>query len=355
MKRNNKKKNKILKFFGINAAGIKSKLHSFNQILINLKPHIWMIEETKLKPHEQIKCGSINDFQVYYLSRQESQGGGIALGVHKSLESTFINGGNDNTEAISLLVVVGNMPIRIIVGYGVQENASKEKKDSFWDFIEKEVTAAENEEQGVVIQMDGNLHAGKNFIRNDPNSQNANGKLFMQFLQRNPTLTVVNSLSICEGTITRKREVQNKTESAVLDFFIVNDKLSPFLKRMIIDEKRQFCLSNFAQMKKNKKVIESDHNGLILEVEIEFSIGASERPEIFNLKNKQCQEMFKNETEVNKDLLECFNNNLPFEVQAKRWLKNFNNILQRCFKKIRICENKNKTNKGPENWLQERT
>ena len=112
--------------------------------------------------------------------------------------------------------------------------------------------------------MDGNLHAGEKLIKNDPNPQNQSGKLFMQFLQRNPALSVVNSVSICEGLITRQRKVESKIEKAVLDFFLVNEKIFPFLRKMIIDEKREYPLSNFAQQKKNKRVTETDHNGMIL-------------------------------------------------------------------------------------------
>ena len=68
---------------------------------------------------------------------------------------------------------------------------------------------------------------------------------------------------------------------------------------MIIDEKKEYCLSNFAQIKKKKQVIESDHNGLLLELNIEFFKRKPERHEMFNLKNKECQETFKNETEQN--------------------------------------------------------
>ena len=93
------------------------KINSFNDVLNRLKPHIWMVEETKLKPNETIKCGAAGDFQVFYLSRQNSQGGGLALGVSKMFESTFINEGDDDTEIMSVLVVVGDIPIRVIVGY----------------------------------------------------------------------------------------------------------------------------------------------------------------------------------------------------------------------------------------------
>ena len=104
--------------------------------------------------------------------------------------------------------------------------------------MEKEVSQAEFEEQGIIVQMDGNLHAGEDFIKNDPNPQNTNGKLFMEFLVRNPSLTVVNSLNICEGVITRQLQLENSTERAGLDFFVFNEKLITFSKKMVIDEKR---------------------------------------------------------------------------------------------------------------------
>ena len=69
------------------------------------------------------------------------------------------------------------------------------------------------------------------FIKDDPNPQNQNGGLFLDFLQRNTSLVVVNTESICEGLITRQRKVESRIEKAVLDFFIVNDKLVPFLKK----------------------------------------------------------------------------------------------------------------------------
>ena len=95
------KKFKTIKIFGANAAGIKSKLKSFDLVLKEVKPQIWMVQETKLKPNEKIKCESLNDYQVFYLNRQQSQGGGIALGVAKDLESTLIREGNDKTKAMS--------------------------------------------------------------------------------------------------------------------------------------------------------------------------------------------------------------------------------------------------------------
>ena len=223
-RKRNIKRNRIIdanfSVFGINAAGIKSKLKSFDEVLKKLKPKIWMIQETKLKPNEHISCASLRQFQVYYLNRQKSQGGGVALGVDKEIESTLIKEGDDETEVLSVKVFLDKAPIRAISAYAPQENALLERKEKFWDFLDKEVNDAEIEGDGIIIQMDGNLHAGPELVKNDPNGQNRNGSMFCEFLARNPQLIVVNTLDICEGLITRKRELKNATEEAVLDFFL---------------------------------------------------------------------------------------------------------------------------------------
>ena len=345
-------KNKLFKIFGINCAGIKSKLKTFENILKKVHPKIWMLQETKLKLNETISCESLNDFHVYYRNRQESQGGGIALGVSKEYESTLIREDEGELEAISVKVCLEEINIRAVTAYGPQENALKDLKDSFWEFIEEEVNNAEFEGDGFMIQMDGNLHAGPNLIKDDPNKQNQNGKMFCEFLDRNPQLIVVNSLELCDGLITRRRQVENRTEEAVLDYFIINERLRPFLKKMKVDEDRELNLINLAQFKKNSRMIESDHNGLVVDMDLGMGKNKPIREEIFNLRNKKCQEAFYEETEKNEELLKSFRSNLPLEIESMRWKKAFTNILHKCFKKVRIVKKK-KMNKSDE-LLQER-
>ena len=96
----NKIGNKNFRVYAINSAGIKSKLVSFESVLNNIQPSLWMLQETKLKPNEIISCASVNDFCVYYLNRQNTQGGGVALGVRKDIKSALITEGEDEIEAI---------------------------------------------------------------------------------------------------------------------------------------------------------------------------------------------------------------------------------------------------------------
>ena len=107
--------------------------------------------------------------------------------------------------------------------------------------------------------MDGNFWAGKDIISKDPRPQNNNGKLFQQFLERNKNLTVVNSLDICEGLITRKRSREGKIEQSILDFFIVCDLVLPFISKMVIDEDKKHILTNYENVKKGGKANDTDH------------------------------------------------------------------------------------------------
>ena len=63
--------------------------------------------------------------------------------------------------------------------------------------------------------MDGNLWAGKDLIKRDSNEINNNGKHFKEFLEIDNYLTVVNSLSLCEGLITRSRITSKRTEKSL--------------------------------------------------------------------------------------------------------------------------------------------
>ena len=94
-----------------------------------------------------------------------------------------------------------------------------------------------------------------------------------------------NSLDVCDGLISRIRKTKKGIEKAVLDFFIICDKILPFLKRMVIDEQRLHVLTNFNPIRQGGRPIESDHNTEILELDLKFDKKKPERREVFNFKN----------------------------------------------------------------------
>ena len=97
--------------------------------------------------------------------------------------------------------------------------------------------------------------AGQELIPGDPRPQHRNGKLFSEFLYRHPHLSIVNALPQCEGLISS----DNKIEESILDFFVVCSKVLPFVKKMVIDESKNYILTNYRKVGKTGKSIDSDH------------------------------------------------------------------------------------------------
>ena len=282
------------------------QLESFENSLLNKEPSIFCLQETKVKRPNQIKTESSKKFIIYELIRKECKGGGLALGVNKDLQPAWVDQGDDEVEVLVVEVWLNEFPIRIINGYGPQNSDSIERKRKFWAFLEKQVNNAIIAGAGLIIQMDGNCHLGPAIINGDVNEQNANGKLFCEFLQRNSHLTIINSLSMCEGKITRMRKTTKGLEKSILDVFVSCDKILPYITSMVIDEKRENSLTNYKAIRNQGRVIESDHNVLFLNLDLKFPKIISDRITVYQFKNKKSQEMFKNLTNNTNDFTNCF-------------------------------------------------
>ena len=184
-----------------------------------MKPSVFFIEETKYKDSGKFK---IDGYVIYELVRENRDGGdGLALGVIEERHPAWVRYGDDKVEALSVNIVLKNIKIRCCVAYGCQESSQIKKKELFWEYLDEEVVQAELTDSGFILHFDGNLWAGKEMVPGDPRPQNRNGKMFKDFLDRHPHLTIVNALSLCEGLITRSRMRDGNYEKSVLDFFVV--------------------------------------------------------------------------------------------------------------------------------------
>ena len=186
----------------------------------------------------------------------------------------------------------------------------------------------------------GNLWAGSEIIPGDRRPQNRNGRLFQEFLERNKNLTVVNALSLCQGLITRSRKTNNQIEESILDFFVVCDRVLPFVTKMVIDDHKKHILTNYQAMKTGGKAINSDHFTQYMDLKIEYKSEKPERIEFFDYKNKDGQEKFKILTTQTKDFTNCFDSNKPLEKQFNEWMNILRDFCTKAFKKICIKRKK---------------
>ena len=225
-----------------------------------------MVEESKYKDEGKLKLDNYVIFELVRKSRDG--GGGLALGCEKQLHPVWVREGNDEVEALSVIISVKEMKIRCCIAYGCQETDLVERKTAFWDYLYEEVNQASTSGSGFVLHFDGNLWAGSNIVPGDPRQQNKNGKMFEQFLKQNQNLTVVNSLSLCEGLITRSRLRDGKLEESVLDFFVVCDRVLPYVTKMEIDENKKYVLTNYEPARKGGKASDTDHATQIMDVNL---------------------------------------------------------------------------------------
>ena len=333
-RKNTMKISKKLRFLGVNSAGLGSKMTTFRKVIKELEPSMFFIQETKFKDYGKLR---VENYIIYELLRKTNVGGGgLAIGVIKELNPALVREGDGDIEALSVEISLKNLKIRCCTAYGCQENEKVERKEKFWNFLDEEVAAADHSGSGFILQFDGNLWAGNNLIKGDPRPQNRNGKMLEEFLVRNPHLNIVNTLPQCQGLITRKRRKNDKFEESILDFFIVCNKVLPFVTKMVIDEEKKFILTNYKQYAKTNKAIDSDHMTVFMDLDIDIDPVKQERVEMYNFKEEASKNIFKKLTTETDVFTECFNNNIPLLEQIENWTMLLNKFCSKSFKKIRI-------------------
>ena len=150
--------------------------------------------------------------------------------------------------------------------------------------------------------------------------------MFDNFLQRNLNISLVNALSFCKGVITRQRVTDLLNEKSAIDVFLVCERMLPFVQKMFIDEKRESPLSNFHNLKRGKKITETDHNKLELFLNIEAPTIKPKREVLFNFKSKHNQNGFLENSSSSLKLRNCFKTNQDLQHQASIFEKTLKSL-----------------------------
>ena len=176
--------------FSANCAGCQNKTQSLIDNVNHLGAGIFTLQETHFK-----RKGRLNDkfseFEIFEAIRKKQKGGTI-IGAHKSLDPILIEEYSEDFELLVIEIKIGGRDIRVISGYGPQENWIKEDRIPFFKALEEEIIKAKSNEKAVYIQMDANCKLGPNIIKGDPHAQSDNGKILAGILERNE-LYVINS------------------------------------------------------------------------------------------------------------------------------------------------------------------
>ena len=88
------------------------------------------------------------------------------------------------------------------------------------------------------------------------------------------------------------------------------------------------------------KATDSDHNTQYMDVDLNIDSIKPERIEMFNFKDKEGQDKFKQVTTETLEFSKCFEDDAPLIEQIDNWQKILKSSCSKAFKKIRIT-NKN--------------
>ena len=98
---------------------------------------------------------------------------------------------------------------------------------------------------------------------------------------------------------------------------------------MVIDEKREFILTNYQNVKRGGHTIDSDHFTQILDLDLDFM---SEKPK----RVEEAQSIFQKLTSETSEFSNCFTDKTPLLSQVEKWRRTLETFCKRSFKKIRI-------------------
>ena len=149
--KNTNKSNTVVQsipIFSANAAGVFIKIESLVNNVTTLGAGLITIQETHFK-----RKGRLNDklpeFE-FFESIRNKQKGGTLIGAHKSLDPVLIEEYSENFELLVIEVRIGGKDVRVISGYGPQENWSSEEKMPFFRSLEQEIVKAKLHEKSNI-------------------------------------------------------------------------------------------------------------------------------------------------------------------------------------------------------------
>ena len=275
-------------------------------------------------------------FTIFDKVRMNKKGGGVAVAAKTDLNPVLVSEAEGDIDAITVDICTKNINISCTSAYGPQTTANIDAKTNFWNYLSNVALSARNAGKGFILQGDLNATLGPSIVPGDLHQQNENGKLFEEFmLQKN--LTVVNSLSLCKGVITRIRMlVTGKIERSSIDFYVDCECVLAFVTEMIIDSDKKYIATNFTNVKKGGCAVDSDHYTQLMKVKLEVCPNRPKRQKLFNLKNVQCQQTFREITHKTEDFHRSLEGNVKNVIKFSRWKNTLDTYCARAFKKSEL-------------------
>ena len=112
---------------------------------------------------------------------------------------------------------------------------------------------------------------------------------------------------------------------------------------MIVDEDRNYAITNYTQIPRGGKAVDSDHMTTLARIKLNIVPHKIQQETVYNLKNINAQKQFKSITSSTKDFSTSITNNNSVQVKYDMWKVVLDSHVKHAFKKLRVRKPKIKS------------
>ena len=123
-----------------------------------MKSNLITVQETHFRNKGKFQIPNFITFE----SIRSKKGGGTLIAAHKDLIPKLIEEYSEEFELLVIEVATKEKEVRVITGYGPQENLEEEKRIPFFLALECEIEKAELKGKSTFIELDANSKMGPN-------------------------------------------------------------------------------------------------------------------------------------------------------------------------------------------------
>ena len=327
-------KDQYLNMLSTNTANLTHKGEDLKNKVRLFNSGIFAVQETHFRKKGRFK---MQDFIIFESIRKNKEKEGSMLGVHVGLKPVLIQEYCTTFELLVVEVIVADKEIRVITGYGPQENWEIGEKTPFYNALEEEIAAAEILGKSVILTLDANAKLGPKIIQGNPYMQTPNGAMLAGIVDRH-ALCVVNGLvNKRKGIITRKQNTVLGVKMSVIAFGMVSDDLKTDIVSIHIDEERVNVLTKNRKTKNGIEHSESDHNLIMTKMKLTWSPLSSKVVEVLKFKDKDAKVNFKKATTETNELSQIIDKEKPLDLVTKQFIKRLQGFIHDNFKKGENC------------------
>ena len=206
-----------------------------------------------------------------------------------------------------------------------QRKYKKKQLSHLEEFIK--IIESSGEDYILIGDLNAKIGCKEDGIEGNNEEQNEAGKALLN-LEKVTQGTIINKTPKCKGKWTRVN-TQNDNEKAILDYVMTNESVYDDIIEMKIDEEKLYRLTRY----KGKEIKETDHNTIIIEINDVRQQQKRDKRVKWNTKNKNGWNLYKENTERNKDLDQTWKSK-DVQKEWKEWMKIVNKILGESLVKI---------------------